>query len=45
MTAEEASAFDQAVTGLVRPYAADSVLDLPVTADLTWGRVTVTTGS
>jgi hypothetical protein len=45
MTAEEASAFDQAVTGLVRPYAADGVLDLPVTADLAWGRVTVTTGN
>jgi hypothetical protein len=45
MTAEEAAAFDRAVTGLVRPHAVDGLLDLPVTADLAWGRVTVTAAS
>jgi hypothetical protein len=45
MPAAEAAAFDRAVDGLVRPYAADGVLDLPVAADLTWGRITVTAGS
>jgi hypothetical protein len=45
MTAEEAAAFDRAVTGLVRPHAVDGLLDLPVTADLAWGRVAVTAAS
>jgi hypothetical protein len=34
-----------AAAGLVRPYATDGVLDLPVAADVTWGRITVTAGS
>jgi hypothetical protein len=42
MTAEEAAAFDRAVAGLVRPHAVDGLLDLPVAADLAWGRITVT---
>ena len=42
MTAGEAAAFDRAVTGLVRPHAVDGLLDLPVVADLAWGRITVT---
>ena len=33
MPAGEAAAFDRAVAGLVRPYATDGVLDLPVAAD------------
>jgi hypothetical protein len=37
MTAKEAVAFERAVRGLVRPYAVDGVLDLPVAAGLTWG--------
>lgn len=45
MPAGEAAAFDRAVAGLVRPYATDGVLDLPVAADVTWGRITVTAGS
>lgn len=45
MPAGEAAAFDRAVAGLVGPYATDGVLDLPVAADLTWGRITVTAGS
>jgi hypothetical protein len=45
MTAGEAAAFDRAVTGLVRPHAVDGLLDLPVVADLAWGRITVTAGS
>src|SRR6266566_4651393 len=42
MTAGEAAAFGQAVEDLVRPYAVDGVLDLPVAAELAWGRITVT---
>jgi hypothetical protein len=42
MTATEAATFDRAVTDLVRPHAVDGVLDLPVVADLAWGRITVT---
>ncbi len=42
MTAEEAAAFDQAVAALVRPHAVDGLLDLPVAAELAWGRVAVT---
>ena len=30
--------------GVVRPYAVDGVLDLPVAAELAWGRITVTAG-
>jgi hypothetical protein len=45
MTAGEAAAFDRAVEDLVRPYAADGALDLPVAAELAWGRITVTAGS
>jgi hypothetical protein len=45
MLAGEAAAFDRAVAGLVRPHAADGTLDLPVAAELTWGRIAVTTGS
>jgi len=45
MPAAEAAAFDRAVAGLVRPYATDGVLDLPVAADVTWGRITVTARS
>jgi trans-aconitate methyltransferase len=44
MTAGEAAAFGQAVEDLVRPYAVDGVLDLPVAAELAWGRITVTAG-
>jgi hypothetical protein len=40
MPAAEAAAFDQAVTDIVAPYAADGVLHLTVTAELTWGRIT-----
>jgi len=29
----------------MRPYATDGVLALPVAADLTWGRITVTARS
>jgi ubiquinone/menaquinone biosynthesis C-methylase UbiE len=39
MTAEESAAFDQAVTGIVAPYATDGMLDMQVVADLTWGRI------
>jgi ubiquinone/menaquinone biosynthesis C-methylase UbiE len=39
MTAEESAAFDQAVAGLVAPYATDGLLDLEVVADLAWGRI------
>jgi hypothetical protein len=42
MPGEEAAAFDRAVAGLVRPHATDGLLDLPVVADLAWGRITVT---
>ena len=35
----------RAIAGLVRPYATDGVLGLPVAADVTWGRITVTAGS
>jgi hypothetical protein len=45
MPAGEAAAFDRAVAGLVRAYATDGVLDLPVAADVTWGRITVTARS
>ena len=45
MTAGEAAAFDRAVEDLVRPYATDGALDLPVAAELAWGRITVTAGS
>jgi hypothetical protein len=45
MPAAEAAAFDRAVAGLVRAYATDGVLDLPVAADVTWGRITVTARS
>ena len=45
MPAGEAAAFDRAVAGLVLPYTTDGLLDLPVTADVTWGRITVTAGS
>ena len=45
MPAEEAAAFDRAVAALVRPHAVDGVLELPVAAELTWGRITVTAGS
>lgn len=45
MTADEAAAFDRAVTGLVRPHAVDGLLDLPVVADLAWGRIAVTAAS
>ena len=44
MIAGEAAAF-RAVEDLVRPYAADGALDLPVAAELAWGRITVTAGS
>jgi hypothetical protein len=44
MTAGEAAAFGHAVEDLVRPYAVDGVLDLPVAAELAWGRITVTAG-
>ncbi len=40
MPAGEASAFDPAVAGLVRPYASDRMLRLDVVADLAWGRIT-----
>jgi len=40
MPAEESSAFDRAVTGLVRPYAADGILEMDVVADLAWGTPT-----
>jgi hypothetical protein len=33
------------VAGLVRPYAVDGLLELPVAADLAWGRITVTAAS
>jgi trans-aconitate methyltransferase len=42
MPGEDAAAFDRAVAGLVRPHATDGLLDLPVVADLAWGRITVT---
>ena len=44
MIAGEAAAFGQAVEDLVRPYAVDGVLDLPVAAGLTWGRIAITAG-
>jgi len=44
MTGDEAAAFGHAVEDLVRPYAVDGVLDLPVAAELAWGRITVTAG-
>ena len=44
MTADEAAAFGHAVEDLVRPYAVDGVLNLPVVAELAWGRITVTAG-
>jgi SAM-dependent methyltransferase len=37
MPAPEAEQFDRSVTDLVRPYARDGVLDLPVVAELCWG--------
>ncbi|HEY7429885.1 MAG TPA: class I SAM-dependent methyltransferase [Streptosporangiaceae bacterium] len=37
MTAGEAAEFDRAVADLVRPYARDGVLDLPVVAHVAWG--------
>jgi hypothetical protein len=40
MPAAEAAAFDQAVADIVAPYAADGVLHMTVTAQLTWGRIT-----
>jgi SAM-dependent methyltransferase/uncharacterized protein YndB with AHSA1/START domain len=39
MPAEEAAAFDGAVTGVVAPYQTDGWLDMAVVADVTWGRV------
>jgi SAM-dependent methyltransferase len=45
MPAEEPAAFDRAITGMVRPYAVGGLLDLPVVAELAWGRITVTGGS
>ena len=40
MPAEEAAAFDRAVTDLVRPYSAGGVLEMTVVADLVWGTPT-----
>jgi ubiquinone/menaquinone biosynthesis C-methylase UbiE len=40
MPAEEAAAFDRAVTDLVRPYSAGGVLEMTVVADLVWGAPT-----
>lgn len=37
MPAQEAAEFDRTLTDLVRPYARDGVLDLPVVAQLSWG--------
>jgi ubiquinone/menaquinone biosynthesis C-methylase UbiE len=39
MPAEEAAAFDREVETVVRPYAADGVLDTRIVARLTWGRI------
>jgi ubiquinone/menaquinone biosynthesis C-methylase UbiE len=38
MSAVEASEFDRAVEEVVRPYAIDDVLELPVVASIRWGR-------
>jgi hypothetical protein len=40
MTPGESAAFDQAVTGIVAPYAVGGLLDMEVVADLAWGRIT-----
>lgn len=40
MPAEEAAAFDRAVTDLVLPYTDEGMLELTVVADLAWGRIT-----
>jgi SAM-dependent methyltransferase len=37
MPAQEAAEFDRSVAGLVRPYARDGMLELPVAAELSWG--------
>jgi ubiquinone/menaquinone biosynthesis C-methylase UbiE len=39
MTAAEAAAFDQAVTQAVAPHATDGIVEFPVVAELTWGRI------
>jgi SAM-dependent methyltransferase len=39
MPADEAAAFDRAVTGVVEPYAVDGVLEMPVVATISWGSV------
>jgi ubiquinone/menaquinone biosynthesis C-methylase UbiE len=41
MPDEEAAAFDDAVTGLVTPWAVDGMLDLSVVATIVWGRPAV----
>ncbi|HYJ68932.1 MAG TPA: class I SAM-dependent methyltransferase [Nocardioidaceae bacterium] len=38
MSPEEAAAFDRAVEDVVRPYAVDGLLELPVVASIRWGR-------
>ena len=39
MPPEEAAAFDREVETVVRPYAADGMLDTLIVARLTWGRI------
>ena len=41
MPAEDSAAFDRAVAELVRPYAADGILEMSVVTQLDWGRITV----
>jgi SAM-dependent methyltransferase len=41
MPAEESAGFDHAVAELVRPYAADGILEMNVVTQLDWGRITV----
>jgi ubiquinone/menaquinone biosynthesis C-methylase UbiE len=38
MTRREAQAFDDAIKDLVQPWASEGVLELPIHADLIWGR-------
>ena len=38
MPAAESAAFDRAVEEMVSGYAVDGILELTVTAHLTWGR-------
>jgi len=38
MPEDEAVAFDSAVEQVVRPWSADGMLDLPIVANLAWGR-------